>query len=34
MTRWPRPNLSIMAVVVPFVILLLALIASKAGRSI
>lgn len=34
MSNWPRPNLSIMAVMVPFVILLLALVVLETGRLI
>lgn len=33
MSRWPRPKLSIMAVLVPFVILYLVLIVMEAGRA-
>jgi hypothetical protein len=34
MSNWPRPNLTIMAVIVPLVILLLALIAMAGRRAI
>lgn len=34
MSSWPRTNISIMAVIVPFVLLLLVLIAVESGRAI
>jgi hypothetical protein len=34
MSNWPKPNLSIIAVIVPFVVLLLVLLAMQSQRAI